>query len=327
MLEFLKIMLDGKKAEMDERGATAVEYGLLVAADRRRHRRRRLHPRPEDQGRVQRHRATDRHGGASPASIDDYVTAGRLGSRSLVISDRRASRGNQPWNDQLASGALGAGRDRRRVRPARRRSSPRHHRASSPTLGGDMRSSDRPVRHVHSASFGLRQRRSARATADPLQHRRVAAEPELRPRRRRRVASDRSASCPLHRTNATGSSVARSASTSARVSICRLIAFCTGAGQQRAQRDQRQHQRHRPRVGHPAHAGPPRSRRPTSSASRPTPTTAPARPAPSRRARRRAGRGRARGPPPTAPVLAAGRRRGCRRPPPGACRRSPRRRR
>ena len=31
MLEFLKIMLAGKKAEMDERGATAVEYGLLVA--------------------------------------------------------------------------------------------------------------------------------------------------------------------------------------------------------------------------------------------------------------------------------------------------------
>ena len=31
MLEFLKIMLDSKKAEMDERGATAVEYGLLIA--------------------------------------------------------------------------------------------------------------------------------------------------------------------------------------------------------------------------------------------------------------------------------------------------------
>ena len=43
MLEFLKIMLDGKTAEMDERGATAVEYGLLVAliaaviVDRRAH--------------------------------------------------------------------------------------------------------------------------------------------------------------------------------------------------------------------------------------------------------------------------------------------------
>jgi len=31
MLEFLKIMLEGKKAEIDERGATGVEYGLLVA--------------------------------------------------------------------------------------------------------------------------------------------------------------------------------------------------------------------------------------------------------------------------------------------------------
>ncbi len=31
MLEFLKIILEGKKSEMDERGATAVEYGLLVA--------------------------------------------------------------------------------------------------------------------------------------------------------------------------------------------------------------------------------------------------------------------------------------------------------
>jgi pilus assembly protein Flp/PilA len=31
MIQFLKIMLEGKKAEMDERGATAVEYGLLVA--------------------------------------------------------------------------------------------------------------------------------------------------------------------------------------------------------------------------------------------------------------------------------------------------------
>lgn len=30
MLEFLKIMLDGQKAK-DDRGATAVEYGLLVA--------------------------------------------------------------------------------------------------------------------------------------------------------------------------------------------------------------------------------------------------------------------------------------------------------
>ena len=31
MIEFIKIMLAGKKSEMDERGATAVEYGLLVA--------------------------------------------------------------------------------------------------------------------------------------------------------------------------------------------------------------------------------------------------------------------------------------------------------
>lgn len=31
MLEFLKIMLDGKFAAKDERGATAVEYGLMVA--------------------------------------------------------------------------------------------------------------------------------------------------------------------------------------------------------------------------------------------------------------------------------------------------------
>ena len=31
MLEFLKIMLEGKRAEANERGATAVEYGLLVA--------------------------------------------------------------------------------------------------------------------------------------------------------------------------------------------------------------------------------------------------------------------------------------------------------
>ena len=31
MLQFLKIMLEGKKSEMDERGATGVEYGLLVA--------------------------------------------------------------------------------------------------------------------------------------------------------------------------------------------------------------------------------------------------------------------------------------------------------
>ncbi|QCX27138.1 Flp family type IVb pilin [Nocardioides jishulii] len=31
MLQFLTIMLDAKKAKMDERGASAVEYGLLVA--------------------------------------------------------------------------------------------------------------------------------------------------------------------------------------------------------------------------------------------------------------------------------------------------------
>jgi pilus assembly protein Flp/PilA len=31
MLEFLKIIIAGKRAEADERGATAVEYGLMVA--------------------------------------------------------------------------------------------------------------------------------------------------------------------------------------------------------------------------------------------------------------------------------------------------------
>jgi len=31
MLEFLKIIIDGKRAAADERGATAVEYGLMVA--------------------------------------------------------------------------------------------------------------------------------------------------------------------------------------------------------------------------------------------------------------------------------------------------------
>ena len=31
MLQYLTIMLDAKKAKMDERGASAVEYGLLVA--------------------------------------------------------------------------------------------------------------------------------------------------------------------------------------------------------------------------------------------------------------------------------------------------------
>ena len=31
MLEFLTIMVRGHKAKMDERGASAVEYGLLVA--------------------------------------------------------------------------------------------------------------------------------------------------------------------------------------------------------------------------------------------------------------------------------------------------------
>ena len=31
MLDFLRVMLDGKKAQMDDRGASAVEYGLLVA--------------------------------------------------------------------------------------------------------------------------------------------------------------------------------------------------------------------------------------------------------------------------------------------------------
>ena len=31
MLEFLRIMLDARFAKMDERGASAVEYGLLIA--------------------------------------------------------------------------------------------------------------------------------------------------------------------------------------------------------------------------------------------------------------------------------------------------------
>ena len=31
MLDFLRIMLDGRLARRDERGASAVEYGLLIA--------------------------------------------------------------------------------------------------------------------------------------------------------------------------------------------------------------------------------------------------------------------------------------------------------
>ena len=31
MLEYLQIMINAQKAKMDERGASAVEYGLLIA--------------------------------------------------------------------------------------------------------------------------------------------------------------------------------------------------------------------------------------------------------------------------------------------------------
>jgi len=31
MIDYLRIMLDAQKAKMDERGASAVEYGLLIA--------------------------------------------------------------------------------------------------------------------------------------------------------------------------------------------------------------------------------------------------------------------------------------------------------
>ena len=31
MLDYLRIMLDAQKTKMDERGASAVEYGLLIA--------------------------------------------------------------------------------------------------------------------------------------------------------------------------------------------------------------------------------------------------------------------------------------------------------
>jgi pilus assembly protein Flp/PilA len=31
MLEYLRIMIDGRLAKADERGASAVEYGLLIA--------------------------------------------------------------------------------------------------------------------------------------------------------------------------------------------------------------------------------------------------------------------------------------------------------
>jgi pilus assembly protein Flp/PilA len=31
MLDYLRIMIDAKKAKLDERGASAVEYGLLIA--------------------------------------------------------------------------------------------------------------------------------------------------------------------------------------------------------------------------------------------------------------------------------------------------------
>ena len=32
MIEYLRIMIDAQRAKMDERGASAVEYGLLVAS-------------------------------------------------------------------------------------------------------------------------------------------------------------------------------------------------------------------------------------------------------------------------------------------------------
>jgi pilus assembly protein Flp/PilA len=31
MIKYLRIMIDGQRAKMDERGASAVEYGLLIA--------------------------------------------------------------------------------------------------------------------------------------------------------------------------------------------------------------------------------------------------------------------------------------------------------
>ena len=31
MIDYLRIMIDAQKAKMDERGASAVEYGLLIA--------------------------------------------------------------------------------------------------------------------------------------------------------------------------------------------------------------------------------------------------------------------------------------------------------
>ena len=31
MIEYLRIMIDAQRAKMDERGASAVEYGLLIA--------------------------------------------------------------------------------------------------------------------------------------------------------------------------------------------------------------------------------------------------------------------------------------------------------
>ena len=31
MIDYLRIMLDAQKAKLDERGASAVEYGLLIA--------------------------------------------------------------------------------------------------------------------------------------------------------------------------------------------------------------------------------------------------------------------------------------------------------
>ena len=48
MIEYLTILVHARKAKMDERGASAVEYGLLVAGIAAAHRRRRLPARRPD---------------------------------------------------------------------------------------------------------------------------------------------------------------------------------------------------------------------------------------------------------------------------------------
>ena len=195
MFDYLKILLDARLAKMDERGASAVEYGLLIAGIAAL-----IVVAVFALGPIVKDAFSDTCNAIDSGNTNLAATCALLvgstcgpwppgrGRPGL----RRASEGRPPMDFTRSSPRRSdedTRRLRRRVRPPDRRHR-RHHRRSGLRdrlghgwcLQGDLRSSSTPPPTRPSTAELLRPRQR-----HPFQHRRVGAEPELDQRRRRRV--------------------------------------------------------------------------------------------------------------------------------------------